>query len=143
MISVVGGVGGRGPAHCGVNLRSRIMSQEVKLIFRTMMAAEFSVGLVSPDMFLRYFPVQIISVFGSEDGLYNEFAVLAFPRFPGGVVLCCIQKSCSIFLSPWESPPSPCCWSLLRDFVLRVPLTLVLPRFFGVTGALYPARRRM
>ena len=27
--------------------------------------------------------------------------------------------------------------SLLRDFVLSVPLILVLPRFFGVTGALY------
>ena len=27
--------------------------------------------------------------------------------------------------------------SLLRDFILSVPLTLILPRYLGVTGALY------
>lgn len=108
----------------------------MKLIFRTMMAAEFSVCLVSLICF-EVFPVQIISVFGSEDGLYNEFAVLAFRVFLGGIVLCCIQKSCSIFLQSMGKPALSMLLSLLRDFVLSVPLTLVLPRLFGVTGALY------
>jgi len=110
--------------------------RRVKLIFRTMMIAEFSVGLVSMICF-EMFPMQIISIFGSEDGLYNEFAVLAFRIFLGGIVLCCIQKSCSIFLQSMGKPALSMLLSLLRDFVLSVPLTLVLPGFFGVTGALY------
>ena len=97
--------------------------RRVKLIFRTMMAAEFSVGLVSLICF-EVFPVQIISVFGSEDGLYNEFAVLAFRVFLGGIVLCCIQKSCSIFLQSMGKPALSMLLSLLRDFVLSVPCLL-------------------
>ena len=29
--------------------------------------------------------------------------------------------------------------SLLRDFILSIPLILLFPRFFGVVGALYSA----
>ena len=83
------------------------------------------------------FPLQIISIFGSEDGLYNEFAVLAFRIFLGGIVLCCIQKSCSIFLQSIGRPALSMMLSLFRDFILSVPLTLILPRLSGVTMALY------
>ena len=135
VISVVVGIAAGAQPIVGYNYGAGLW-RRVKLIFRTMMAAEFSVGLVSLICF-EVFPVQIISVFGSEDGLYNEFAVLAFRVFLGGIVLCCIQKSCSIFLQSMGKPALSMLLSLLRDFVLSVPLTLVLPRFFGVTGALY------
>ena len=75
----------------------------VRCIFMPMMMAEFCVGLISMICF-EAFPLQIISIFGSEDGLYNEFAVLAFRIFLGGIVLCCIQKSCSIFLQSIGRP---------------------------------------
>lgn len=135
VISVVVGIAAGAQPIVGYNYGAGLW-RRVKLIFRTMMAAEFSVGLVSLICF-EVFPVQIISVFGSEDGLYNEFAVLAFRVFLGGIVLCCIQKSCSIFLQSMGKPALSMLLSLLRDFVLSVPLILVLPRFFGVTGALY------
>ena len=135
VISVVVGIAAGAQPIVGYNYGAGLW-RRVKLIFRTMMAAEFSVGLVSLICF-EVFPVQIISVFGSEDGLYNEFAVLAFRVFLGGIVLCCIQKSCSIFLQSMGKPALSMLLSLLRDFVLSVPLTLVLPRLFGVTGALY------
>ena len=54
----------------------------VRCIFMTMMMAEFCVGLISMICF-EAFPLQIINLFGSEDGLYNEFAVLAFRIFLG------------------------------------------------------------
>lgn len=86
-------------------------------------------GLVSL-IYFEVFPVQIISVSGSEDGLYNEFAVLAF-RFSWGIVLCCIQKSCSIFL---QSMGKPALHAAVppQDFAGRADtLILVLPRFWG------------
>ena len=135
VISVVVGIAAGAQPIVGYNYGAGLW-RRVKLIFRTMMAAEFSVGLVSLICF-EVFPVQIISVFGSEDGLYNEFAVLAFRVFLGGIVLCCIQKSCSIFLQSIGRPALSMMLSLFRDFILSVPLTLILPRLSGVTMALY------
>ena len=135
VISVVVGIAAGAQPIVGYNYGAGLW-RRVKLIFRTMMAAEFSVGLVSLICF-EVFPVQIISVFGSEDGLYNEFAVLAFRVFLGGIVLCCIQKSCSIFLQSIGRPTLSMMLSLFRDFILSVPLTLILPRLSGVTMTLY------
>ena len=52
-------------------------------------------------------------------------------------MLCCIQKSCSIFLQSIGRPALSMMLSLFRDFILSVPLTLILPRLSGVTMALY------
>lgn len=112
--------------------------KRVKQLFRTMLAAEIIVGAVAMLCF-ECFPMQIIGIFGSEDGLYNEFAVLAFRVYLCTIVLCCIQKSISIFLQSLGKPLLSMGLSLLRDFVLSVPLVLLLPRVFGVYGTLYSA----
>ena len=87
--------------------------------------------------------MQIISVFGSEDGLYNEFAVLAFRVFLGGIVLCCIQKSCSIFLQSMGKPALSMLLSLLRDFVLSRASDSGAAAIFWGDRRCTPARRRM
>lgn len=135
VISVVVGIAAGSQPIVGYNYGAG-QWKRVKQIFKTMMMAEFSVGLVSMICF-EIFPLHIISIFGSEDGLYNEFAVLAFRIFLGGIVLCCIQKSCSIFLQSIGRPALSMLLSLLRDFILSVPLALILPVFMGVTGPLY------
>ena len=73
----------------------------------------------------------------SENELYNEFAVISFRVFLCTIALCCVQKACSIFLQSLGKPMLSMSLSLLRDFILSVPLTLILPRYLGVTGALY------
>lgn len=135
VISIVVGIAAGSQPIVGYNYGAGL-HHRVKRIFWTMMMAEFCVGLVSVLCF-EIFPLQIIRLFGSEDGLYNEFAVLAFRIFLSGMVLCCIQKACSIFLQSIGRPALSMLLSLLRDFILSVPLTLFLPGFFGVTGALY------
>ena len=100
--------------------------------------AEAIVGLVSVLLF-ELFPLQITSIFGSEDGLYNEFAVLSFRIFLSMIILTCIQKSTSVFLQSLGKPVMAMGLSLLRDFVLSVPLAIFLPMFFGVEGALLSA----
>lgn len=110
----------------------------VRQIFVTIMKAEIVVGLVAL-FFFEVFPLQVISIFGSEDGLYNEFAVLAFRIFLSMIVLTCVQKATSVFLQALGKPVMAMTLSLLREFVLSVPLAILLAMKFGVVGALYSA----
>ena len=112
--------------------------RRVKELFKTIIKAETAVGFVALLLF-EFFPLQITSIFGSEDGLYNEFAVMAFRLFLSMIVLTCIQKATSVFLQALGKPAMAMGLSLLREFVLSVPLALILPVFFGVEGALYSA----
>jgi Na+-driven multidrug efflux pump len=110
----------------------------VKEIFRKMMIAECCIGVISMICF-QCFPLPIIGIFGSGDALYQEFAVLAFRIYLGGIILCCIQKSSSIFLQSLGKPVLSTALSLLRDFVLVVPMVLLLPIKFGIIGSLFSA----
>lgn len=110
----------------------------VRQILKTMMAAEIAVGLVSLLCF-QMFPRQITALFGSGDALYEAFAVMAFHTFLCTIPLCCVQKAGSIFLQSLGQPLEAMSLSLLREIVLSIPLAILLPMFFGVTGALYSA----
>ena len=108
----------------------------VRRLYRVIVIAEVAVGLAAMLCF-ECFPLQIIGIFGAEEGLYNEFAVLAFRIYLSTVVLCCVQKATSIFLQALGKPLFSLGLSLLRDFILSVPLILLLGGAFGVTGPLW------
>lgn len=110
----------------------------VKRILKTMLLAELGVGLAALLCF-QVFPLQITALFGSESGLYNQFAVLAFRIFLSMMPLCCVQKAASIFLQALGKPVQSMVLSLLRDIALCVPLAIFLPKIFGVVGALWSA----
>lgn len=137
VISIVVGIAVGAQPIVGYNYGAGL-TDRVKKVFKTMLLAELCVGIVSMICF-ESFPLQIIGIFGSEDGLYNEFAVLAFRLYLSTIALCCIQKSTSIFLQSLGKPVLSMGLSLLRDFILSVPLVLLLPVKLGVTGALFSA----
>jgi len=110
----------------------------VKEIYRTMFKAELVVGVISMAAF-ELFPRQIIGIFGSESELYNQFAVLAFRIYLGTIILCCVQKSTSVFLQALGCPIMSLSLSLLRDFIVSVPAILILPLFGGVEAVLWSA----
>lgn len=112
--------------------------RRVLQIFKTMMLAEAVIGVISMLAF-QLFPVQIISLFGSESDLYNQFAIHAFRIYLSTIILCCIHKSISIFLQSLGKPVQAMTLSLLRDFVLCVPMILLFPHVVtpGVLGPLY------
>lgn len=112
------------------------LHRRVKKIYKTMIIAEIAIGAVATFIF-ECFPVQIISLFGSENGLYNQFASMSFRIFLSTIILCCVVKATSIFLQSLGKPVMSMSLSLLRDFVLSVPLVLCLPMIFGVKGPLY------
>lgn len=137
VISVVVGISAGSQPIVGYNYGAG-KNERVKKIYATMMRAEVIVGIVSTVVF-EVFPLSIIRIFGSESELYNEFAVLAFRIYLCTIIFCCVQKATSIFLQSLGKPVMSLGLSLLRDFILSIPLILLFPRFFGVVGALYSA----
>lgn len=110
----------------------------VKKLYKTMIGAEAVVGIIATILF-ECFPLQITQIFGAQDGLYNEFAILSFRIYLGTILLCCIQKATSIFMQALGKPVLSMGLSLMRDFVLCVPLVLLLPLKMGVYGPLFSA----
>ncbi|MDC7288620.1 MATE family efflux transporter [Blautia schinkii] len=110
----------------------------VKKIYKIMMMVEVCIGLIATLCF-EIFPMQILGLFGSESDLYNEYGVKAFRIFLCTMILCCVVKATSIFLQSLGKPIMSMGLSLLRDFILSVPLVLLLPLVFGVEGPLLSA----
>ena len=135
VIAIVVGIAAGSQPIVGFNYGAGLYTR-VKKIYKTMIAAEIMVGAIATVIF-ECFPVQIISLFGSEEGLYNQFAKMSFRIFLSTLILCCVVKATSIFLQSLGKPVMSMSLSLLRDFVLSVPLVLWLPTVFGVTGPLY------
>lgn len=137
VVSIVVGISAGAQPIIGYNYGAGL-NQRVKEIFKKMMAAVICVSALSMLAF-ELFPLQIIGIFGSEEGLYNEFAVICFRTYLSTIILCSTVKASSIFLQALGKPVHSMGLSLLREFVLSVPLILLLPMQFGLMGAMYSA----
>ena len=88
-------------------------------------------------LIFQFTPMTIVSLFGSEEGLYNEFAVMAFRIF---LLLCPLtgfQTVVAVYLQAVGKPIKSAILSLARQIIFFVPAALILPRFLGVTGVLW------
>ena len=83
------------------------------------------------------FPEGVVSIFGQEDALYNEFASMCVSIFLAVIFLAGFQITTSNMFQAIGKPNKSAVLTLLRQPVIVVPLILVLPRFFGVKGLLY------
>ena len=85
------------------------------------------------------FPRQIVALFGTGDPLYFEFAVLFMRCYLCMVVVDCVQLLSANFFAAIGKPIRGVLLSLTRQVFFLVPLLLILPRFFGLTGILFTA----
>lgn len=135
IIAVTVGIAAGSQPIVGYNYGAREYGR-VKQLYKTMMLAEAAVGLAATVVF-ECFPMQAVRLFGAQEGLYNEYAVLAFRVFFSTSILCCVQKGTSIFMQALGKPVLSMGLSLLRDFILCVALSLLLPLKLGVYGPLF------
>ena len=119
----------------GYNFGAKRMDRCRGVLWR-LMAAEFVLGAVSLVV-TQCFPVQLISLFGAEDALYNEFAVLAFRVYLCMLPLATVNKAAFIFMQAMGRPVESAGLSFFREVLLAVPLVMLLPRAFGIMGVLY------
>ena len=88
-------------------------------------------------LFFQFAPMGVVSLFGSEEGLYNEFAVMAFRIF---LLLCPLtgfQTVVAVYLQAVGKPIKSALLSLARQIIFYVPTIILLPRFLGVVGVLW------
>ena len=82
-------------------------------------------------------PAQIISIFGTGDVLYFEFAVRFMRIFLFMVLVNGVQLISSNFFAAIGKPIKGVILSLTRQVFFLVPLLLILPLFMGIDGILF------
>lgn len=137
IIAIVVGVAAGSQPIIGYNYGAKRYDR-VKKLYKYIMIAEVCTGIISSIIF-ECFPLQVIHLFGSEGALYNEYAVMAFRIYFSTTTLCCVLKGTSIFMQALGKPIMSMGLALLRDFILCVPLIVILPIKFGIVGPLLSA----
>lgn len=90
-------------------------------------------------LLFQFCPRQIISLFGSGNPLYFEFATKFMRIFLFMVIVNGIQTISSNFFSAIGKPLKGVFLSLTRQVIFLVPLILLLPLAFGLDGILFAA----
>lgn len=85
----------------------------------------------------RFFNQPIISIFGQEDALYNQFAQMTFKVFLGVIFLNGFTLVSSVFFQAIGRPLKAAITSICRQIAFFIPTLFLLSKFFGVEGALY------
>ena len=88
-------------------------------------------------LIFQLFPIQIISLFGSGNSLYMEFAVKYMHIFLFFVFLNGVQIACSNFFQAIGNARNGGILSLTKQIVFLLPLLVVLLMFMGLDGILY------
>ena len=83
-----------------------------------------------------FFPMQIISIFGSESALYNEFAVLSFRLHLPFCFITGFYVTSSILFQAIGKPKTATILSLAKQILLYIPVTFVMSLIFGIKGTL-------
>lgn len=135
MLSVLVGIAVGAQPIIGYNYGSKNFAR-VKKAFEISIAAAEVVAVICFIIF-QFAPMAVVSLFGSEEGLYNEFAVKSFRIF---LMLCPLngfQTVAAIFLQAIGKPVKSAIVTLARQILFLIPAAIILPMFIGVSGVLW------
>ena len=107
----------------------------VKKTLKIVMGLSVIISAVAFILF-QTIPDKLISIFGSGDENYIEFACLAFRTY---LLLCIfdgIQISSGIFFQAIGKSVRSAALSLSRQIVILIPFMIILSHFFGIMGVL-------
>ena len=77
-------------------------------------------------VFIELFPRPIVSIFGTQDELYMEFATMCLQIFMGALMTAGISIVTGIFFQAIGKPVQATVLTLLRQIVIFVPTILIL-----------------
>lgn len=135
LISIMVGISVGAQPIIGYNYGAKDFKRVKKALDIALIAAEI-VSIIAFFIF-QFSPMSIVSIFGSEEGLYNEFAVMAFRTF---LLLCPLtgfQTVIAVYLQAVGKPVKSAILSLARQIIFFVPAAVILPKFLGVEGVLW------
>lgn len=108
----------------------------VKTTFRYTMTLSVGAMCVAWILF-QLFPEAIVSIFGTDSEMYVRFSVRCLKVFLMAIPLGAVQMMSSNFFQSVGRPVQASVISLSKQVFFMIPLTLILPRFMGVEGALW------
>lgn len=135
MISILLGIATGAQPILGFNYGAMNYHRVRKTLEISLIASE----IISVLAFLlfQFAPMSVISLFGAEDALYNEFAVKAFRIFLMLCPLTGFQTVIAVYLQAVGKPVPSAVLSLARQIIFFVPAALLLPKALGVVGVLW------
>ncbi len=107
----------------------------VKQTLKTVLGISLIISTIAFILF-QTIPDKLISIFGSGDELYMEFACLGFRTF---LMLCIcngVQIPSGIFFQAIGKSVKSAALSLSRQILFLIPAMIILSNFFGITGIL-------
>lgn len=135
MISILLGIATGTQPILGYNYGAKRYDRVKKALELSLLASE--VISVLAFLLFQFAPMSVVVLFGSEGGLYNEFAVKAFRIFLMLCPLTGFQTIAAVYLQAIGKPVKSAVLSLARQIIFFVPAALILPTFLGVEGVLW------
>ena len=135
MLSILLGIATGAQPIIGFNYGAKNFHRVKKALEISLIASEI-ISIVAFLIF-QFAPMSVISLFGAEEGLYNEFAIKAFRIF---LLLCPLtgfQTVIAVYLQAVGKPVKSAALSLARQIIFFVPAALLLPKALGVVGVLW------
>lgn len=108
----------------------------VKITYRKALSAALTINVMAFYL-LQLFPRQIVSIFGSGEELYFQFAERYMRIFLFMVFAFGMQALSVNYFTGIGNVRQGVILSLSRQGFLLIPLLILLPRFFGLDGVLY------
>jgi len=135
LISILVGIAVGAQPIIGFNYGAKDFTRVKKALDIALVASEI-IAIIAFLIF-QFAPMSVVSLFGSEEGLYNEFAVKAFRIFLMLCPLTGFQTVVAVYLQAVGKPLKSAILSLARQIILFVPAAVLLPKFLGVVGVLW------
>lgn len=135
MIAILLGIATGTQPIIGYNYGAKSYHRVKKALEISLIASE--IVSVAAFLIFQFAPMSVVSLFGSEEGLYNEFAVKAFRIFLMLCPLTGFQTIAAVYLQAVGKPVKSAILSLARQITFFVPTALILPIFLGVEGVLW------
>ncbi len=135
MIAILLGIATGTQPIIGYNYGAKSYHRVKKALEISLIASE--IVSVAAFLIFQFAPMSVVSLFGSEEGLYNEFAVKAFRIFLMLCPLTGFQTIAAVYLQAVGKPVKSALLSLARQIIFFVPTALILPIFLGVEGVLW------
>ena len=137
LIGIIVGLSQGSQPIIGFNYGARQMDR-VWATYRLAITCNLLISAVGFVLF-QFFPHQLISLFGTGSPEYFEFAVRFMRTFLFMVIVNGVQILSSNFFTAIGKAPRGVFLSLTRQVLFLIPLTLILPLFWGLDGILYAA----
>ena len=133
--SIIIGIAAGSQPIVGFNYGAR-KYKRVKETIKKVLISSLCVSCIAFILF-QTIPEKLISIFGSGDELYNEFACLAFRVFLMLTLFNGIQIASGIFFQAIGKPAKSAFLTLSRQILFFTSAAIILSNTFGVMGVLY------